>query len=59
MKEKDINKSNLSPSYSRIPYKEFEKTMKGLGFVGNYDLAFEKLGGKIPTKKKVKKEGAE
>ena len=55
---KDINKVSLSPSYSRIPYKDFEKNMKAIGFEGDYDKAYEKLGGTVP-KKKVKKDGGE
>ena len=51
MKEKDVNNTSLSPLYSRLKFKDFEKSMKDLGFVGDYESAYKKIGGVIPKKK--------
>lgn len=48
---KDINKTNLSPLYLNIPYKDFENHMKSIGFDGDFDKAYEKLGGIVQAKK--------
>jgi len=54
----DINKVKLSKAYKVIPYKDFEKCMKNIGFdEGDYNKAYESIGGIVP-KKKAKK-GAE
>ena len=54
----NIDKVNLSKAYKVIPYKDFKKSMQNIGFDdGDYDAAYESIGGILPKKKKQKEEG--
>lgn len=48
----NIDNVKLSNVYKDIPYKDFKKCMQNIGFAeGDYDAAYESIGGIVPKKK--------
>jgi len=54
-KTKDVGLAEVSPTYKSLDFPKFKSFLEGVGFYGDFEAAYEKIGG-IIEKKTTKKD---